>query len=194
MNVRGLTSEKSSAQIGAAHTAEQSCWIAGGDDKARIYRIQSMLVGFAENRGPNLSCFGGHDLNRAYGFGVRHVPEGRYVIPEITVGQLMRLRMPQLLDYPQRHREILKRVQTLWRHQLEWLSGGERALISTVAAMDRHCKVLLLEEWLEGVDVVSRELLLDFATVCHTNNVVVVATGAICPSGWRWLQQQIEEP
>lgn len=93
---------------------------------------------------------------------VAYVPEVDHLYPWMDVGEALRFTAAMYVDFNPGRAEELLALTGLGREALAGdLSKGYRARLKLVLAMARDAELVLLDEPLSGIDLVSREKVLD---------------------------------
>lgn len=86
-----------------------------------------------------------HPAHVVQRLGVCHVPEGRGVLPGLTVAENLRIMLPQEADR-ERALEIFPRLRERLAQHAGTMSGGEQQMLAVSAALGSNYRLLLIDE------------------------------------------------
>lgn len=140
---------------------------ANGAGKTTLLKAISGLVGLAKGEilfdGQRISGKSAYKIARA---GIGHVPEGRGVLPEITVAENFQIGAYQRLNFStvafdqEKVLELFPSLKRRWRQPASVLSGGEQQMLSIGRALMKRPTLLIVDEMSLGLaPIIVHELM-----------------------------------
>ncbi len=129
-------------------------------------------------------CFGDHDISREPPYararrGIGYVPQGREIIPNLTVEENLLLGLEAAHDgrrvIPSRLFELFPVLPTMLRRRGGDLSGGQQQQLALARALASGPKLLLLDEPTEGIQPsIIQEIIAAIRTIKEQERIAVL--------------------
>jgi ABC-2 type transport system ATP-binding protein len=106
---------------------------------------------------------------------VSYMPTENYLYPSFKVVDILKFYKDMYKDFRYEYAlDLLNSINVKLDYKISNLSSGETAKLKTVIALSRDADIYLLDEPLNGVDVLARDTIMDIITKSYGENKIII--------------------
>ncbi len=106
---------------------------------------------------------------------VSYMPTENYLYGSFKVVDILKFYKDMYEDFRYDYAvSLLNEIKVNMGNKVSNLSSGEIGKLKTVIALSRDAEIYMLDEPLNGVDVLSRDIIMDIITKSHSENKIIV--------------------